>query len=426
MFKRIFVIFFLTSFAMAAFAAKPKAKAPDAAELAERAEEALIMYDTEALSDALDQWNALLAKGKKPQARPARLDELERRRLAMTNMLDRVEDIVIIDSVSVDADAFLSAIRIGRDAGRVGLNAAMNLPAAPAGQPQTTWYTPDSGTEIFYAAPDSTGHTVIMRAPVLDDRTPAAAVNTGISVADGSNTAFPFLMTDGVTLYFASDADTDGSLGGYDIYRTRRTDDGGFYAPVNMGMPYNSPANDYMLAIDETTGTGWWATDRNAEDGRVTVYTFVTNETRRNIDPGAEDLADRAFITDWRATQPAGFDADNYLTAIDRAAVSGRGDATQAAVTVFDFSLGDGRVLHTAADFKNPQARALVQQWLDQRRALAAAAALLDRLRARYGGADATAGVTAAQIAEAEDDIRRRRQTVKALANRIICAERGL
>lgn len=74
--------------------------------------------------------------------------------------------------------------------------------------------------------------------------------------------AFPFMLSDGCTFYFASRSEQ--GLGGYDIFRSYRdSDTGEFQNPVNMGLPYNSPADDYMLAIDEYTGAGWWATDRN-------------------------------------------------------------------------------------------------------------------------------------------------------------------
>ncbi len=60
----------------------------------------------------------------------------------------------------------------------------------------------------------------------------------------------PFFMSDGVTLYYANDGDE--SIGGYDIFISRKGEDG-FLQPQNIGMPYNSPYDDYMLAIDEVT-----------------------------------------------------------------------------------------------------------------------------------------------------------------------------
>ena len=67
-------------------------------------------------------------------------------------------------------------------------------------------------------------------------------------------------------------------------------------------MPYNSPYDDYLLAIDELTGVGWWATDRNRIPGKVTIYVFVPQELRRNVDPDNPDLISRARLTSIRDT----------------------------------------------------------------------------------------------------------------------------
>ena len=91
------------------------------------------------------------------------------------------------------------------------------------------------------------------------------------------------MMSDGITLYYANDGDN--TLGGYDIFMTRKGDDGRFLQPQNIGMPYNSPYDDYMLAIDEVTGAGWWATDRNQIPDSVTIYVFVPNDEGRTILP---------------------------------------------------------------------------------------------------------------------------------------------
>ena len=94
-------------------------------------------------------------------------------------------------------------------------------------------------------------------------------------------------MPDGVTLYFANNGEN--SLGGYDIFMTRRSDGDGegkeYFQPQNVGMPYNSPFNDFMMAIDEASGLGWWATDRNQIPGKVTVYVFIPSQMRVNVEP---------------------------------------------------------------------------------------------------------------------------------------------
>lgn len=91
--------------------------------------------------------------------------------------------------------------------------------------------------------------------------------------------SFPFLLSDGVTLYFAQE-DPEG-LGGLDIYMTRRGgEDNQFFRPENIGMPFNSTANDYLMAIDEELGIGCFASDRRQGGDSVCVYYFIPNTQR--------------------------------------------------------------------------------------------------------------------------------------------------
>ena len=65
-----------------------------------------------------------------------------------------------------------------------------------------------------------------------------------------------------------------------------------------------------MLVVDEYAGLGYWATDRNAGDGDVTVFTFIPAfDARVNYSADRPDISDLAYITSVKATWPEGFDA---------------------------------------------------------------------------------------------------------------------
>ena len=84
----------------------------------------------------------------------------------------------------------------------------------------------------------------------------------------------PFLLEDGMTLFFARRSPA--GLGGYDLYMTRLTEQGNsFFEPTLLGMPYNSPYNDYLLAYHESEGWGILISDRFAPEGQVHVYRFT-------------------------------------------------------------------------------------------------------------------------------------------------------
>ena len=96
------------------------------------------------------------------------------------------------------------------------------------------------------------------------------------------NEEFPFLLSDGRTLYFSSDR--PGGIGGYDIYVTRlNPNTNTFLPPKNLGLPYNSPDNDYLFVTDDFQNTGFFATDRNCLKGEVALFCFTPNEYRKLV-----------------------------------------------------------------------------------------------------------------------------------------------
>ena len=54
-----------------------------------------------------------------------------------------------------------------------------------------------------------------------------------------------------------------------------------YLAPENVGMPFNSPYNDYMYVIDEFNNLGWFASDRyQPEDKSAYMYSFRHHPNR--------------------------------------------------------------------------------------------------------------------------------------------------
>ena len=330
-------------------------------------------YDIDAAEEHIASYHRLVAKSKKSPS--AEVEALESKLVIMRNMLDRVEKVEVIDSVVVDADDFFRYYKLSPEAGTLALrddaSSALELS-----------FTPQDRSAIYYAARESADENyALVSSGVLDDGSVEAPHPLAGELSEGGNAVCPFLLTDGVTLYYATDGDT--SLGGYDIYMTRRGDDG-FLNPQNVGMPYNSPFDDYLLAIDDVTGVGWWATDRNQIPGKVTIYIFKPSEMRVNYEPDDADIASYARLSSIRATQPD--DADYTELQARLSALGEAGTATGAAggTATFELSLGNGRVYHRLSDFKNASARRSMSEllsWLDERRA---AAQRLDAMREQY------------------------------------------
>ncbi len=97
---------------------------------------------------------------------------------------------------------------------------------------------------------------------------------TPVSLGDEINTegreTFPFISGDN-KIYFASDGHP--GLGGLDVFVADMTADG-FGDVYNVGKPVNSPMDDFTFIINETTGLGYFASNRENGVGDDDIYSF--------------------------------------------------------------------------------------------------------------------------------------------------------
>lgn len=329
------------------------------------------------------------------------------------SMLDRVEKVIVIDSITVDKPSFFKAFHISAPTGRITDTA--HLPSGMKGDDGTTVYVSESGERMLWGQTDANGNVNIVESTHLADgsweRPHAVADNLQL----GANANYPFLLSDGMTLYYASDG--EGSLGGYDIYVTRN--DGERYLnPQNIGMPYNSPMDDYLLAIDDATGVGWWATDRNHIPGSLTIFVFVPQELRDNYSvDGTPDLIDRARITSVAATHRPGENYNAYLDAIKALKHDAPSDKSEGS---FRFALPDGRIITSIDQLTEPEARELLQEYLVEIDAFHKQSSHLLQLRSRYATGDKS---LSSEILSEENELDERRSQLKHMINDIVKSE---
>lgn len=104
------------------------------------------------------------------------------------------------------------------------------------------------------------------------------------------NTVFeeetPFLAEDGKTLYFASEAHN--SIGGYDIFKSVRDNEGNWSEPQNLGYPINSSADDlFYLPIGDGTSAYMARLPEGGTESKI--YKIEYPETERVIELAVED-----------------------------------------------------------------------------------------------------------------------------------------
>lgn len=215
------------------------------------------------------------------------------------NFINRVEDVEIVDSVVVDKRNFLSRMPITSDLGSIRQN---RLDLGERNEIDNIQYTTQRGDRTYVSEYLNGNSDLFTAIKLLDNWTEKQTIDDLNSEA---NENYPFLLSDGITLYFASDGED--SMGGYDIFITRlNTTNNSFLRPDNLGMPFNSPFNDYMMVVDELRNVGWFASDRYQPEGKVAIYRFIPNKEKKIVrTENMDSLINRARITNFTRVEIA-------------------------------------------------------------------------------------------------------------------------
>lgn len=410
---RILAALALLCGAVTVWGARPKAKAKvDPTELLRQAGRSIEAYDFDKAAELLDEVAAATTEAKKPVEAPAGFDEMRRRAELGQTMLARVEKIAVIDSIVVDSVDFFNHYKLSAPSGFI--STADALPDRSDAAPGMPVYITEGGEAMLWTEIAANGRMQMVESSLLADGKWETPKTLKGNFAENGEAAYPFLMSDGATLYYA--ASGDNSLGGLDIFIT--VNDGETYLqPQNVGMPYNSPFNDFLMAVDELTGVGWWATDRNHIPGKLTIYVFVPQDVRVNYPFDTPGLPDLAFIKSVKATQDPDVDYSGKLEAIARI-----GTEQKATAAEFRFPLPDGRVLTAFDDLHTSEAVAAMEALLDKETELAELQMELADMRRRYA-----AGETALSTEILRDETRMEelRTIIKRIKNNIIRLEAG-
>ena len=288
------------------------------------------------------------------------------------NGLRGVDRVLIVDSVVVDKKNFLKAYPLSEDLGTLTLSEKGNI---------VQYQTQLNGMVLLPVNASDTTHLHIVRYYLENGRLTEGTSIEGLGIEGDIN--YPFLMPDGQTFYFA--ARCEEGYGNYDLYATRYDSESKrFYQAENMGLPYNSYANDYMLVIDEAANLGWFASDRYQPEGKVCIYTFVPNESRQTIDYETTDLNELRAIASLRSIisisitdeqQKEKAEANQRLAKVrgQRAKVN--------SVRDFEFVLNDSRTCYTLDDFKSSEARKQCSDWLQKSKNLTTLNEQLQQMR---------------------------------------------
>lgn len=340
------------------------------------------------------------------------------------NMLQNTQIVFVIDSTVVDADKVMDVITLPKAYGKYvaynkffDTNSALNENSVVYvnGFDNRCYYNEvgtDSISRLFMRERQGEG---------WDEARPLTEINELVS-----NATYPYMASDGQTLYFAGKSDEEG-LGERDIYMTKYdAEEGKFLKPENIGLPFNSTKDDFIYVEADADGIAWFASTRRQPEGKVCVYTFVPSETRQNYD--ADDLDDTelknyAELMRIRSTWPT---PEIRQTAMQRLqSLQAKTEKQNSEANEICFIVNDEMTYTRLNDFKSAETKNAYADLKMKQNEANKLVKEIDSMRTRYHNANDKAAL-GRSIALSEQKLEQKQKEIKKAASELRKAENNL
>lgn len=340
------------------------------------------------------------------------------------NMLQNTQIVFVIDSTVVDADKVMDVITLPKAYGKYvaynkffDTNSALNENSVVYvnGFDNRCYYNEvgtDSISRLFMRERQGEG---------WDEARPLTEINELVS-----NATYPYMASDGQTLYFAGKSDEEG-LGERDIYMTKYdAEEGKFLKPENIGLPFNSTKDDFIYVEADADGIAWFASTRRQPEGKVCVYTFVPSETRQNYD--ADDLDDTelknyAKLMRIRSTWPTPEIRQTAMQRLQR--LQAKTERQNSEANEICFIVNDEMTYTRLNDFKSAETKSAYADLKMKQNEANKLVKEIDSMRTRYHNANDKAAL-GRSIALSEQKLEQKQKEIKKAASELRKAENNL
>ena len=317
--------------------------------------------------------------------------------LNFAKLLPSTAKVMFIDSMVVNENDLLKHIPLSSSCGKISIKKSKD------GKGNDYFYTNEFEDKRFSSVMQDSGKHVLMVEERLGKKWDAPKT---IELEGVEDIICPYMMSDGVTLYFGAKGGDD-SMGLYDIYYTvYDSDSHSFYKPQSLGLPFNSFGDETYYIIDEFNDLGYLVSNRRQPEGKTCIYIFQPTETRETYDvenmPEIE-LDRLARLKDIKDSQK---DEEVLKSALSRLSAASQVKSTKKNHS-FEFIINEKLVYHNISDFRSSANQNQFPTYLTMKNNVETREKQLEDMRAKYHNGNKT---LADRIAQMEVEVFNARQ----------------
>lgn len=297
---------------------------------------------------AIDHYHRFLKTAKESDPRKEKAERAIDDCKSASSLINKHFEIEVLSKDTVEFSNLLDAYNLSKDAGE--LMKAEEFFKVGVNQENVIFKTERGSQVLFPIQGSNKDYDLYKIVKLLDSWTPAELLKGNIN--SSHNDLYPFLLIDGVTLYFASDR--PGGMGGLDIYQSfLDAETGEFSEPANLGPPFNSPDDDFLLVPDVYEGKAWFTTNRGVPEGKVVVTEVVwDSQVIRSLTENVNQIKTLAAL-------PL---SENATIRSSSTLFAGKDQPVEKKQNEINFVINDTIVYTKLEHFKNPEALSLYKK----------------------------------------------------------------
>ena len=191
---------------------------------------------------------------------------------------DASELIIYIDHIDVAEDLYRSVKKNNNYGKLEKLSENVNDEKEYSG----TIFNTEEGPILFFVRKDKSGfgETDIYTAKQLPNGKWGKPVNLGSNINTKYHEDFPFLSSDGKTLFFSSEGHT--SIGGFDLFKSTWDETSQTWSkPENLGYPLNTADDEEQICMLPDNHAGYISTFRPEGLGDLDIYRVVFDDQEK-------------------------------------------------------------------------------------------------------------------------------------------------